>query len=508
VFVQDPATCEFDGMPRSALSTGPVDFKGPAHAMAAQLVANACPKPNPPDDTIPIAALDEAGVQKISALIRARTGHDFSLYKPGTIHRRIERRMSIHRLDRIEDYLRYLERNGAEVDALFGDLLIGVTQFFRDPAVFKQVEKIVVPRLLNPRSPGETVRVWVPGCSTGEEAYSIAILILERLAAEHSNRRIQIFATDIDPAAVARARAGVYPAGIAEHLTPKRLAHYFTAEPGGGYRIHKAVRDLLIFSEQDINRDPPFSQLDFISCRNLLIYLGGELQRKLIPLFHYALKPGGLLLLGPSEGAAEFAELFSPLDRRAKIYQRKGLPARTTATTPLRLAARPVRFDHVAPSGTVPLPPGGKGRPLRELTERLLLQQFAPAGVLVNRDGDILYVHGSTGLFLEPVAGEAEANNVLKMAREGLRRDLSTALRAAARTGRCVRCPNLRVKSHGHSAGVNLSVQPVAAERGKPSDTHAYLIVLESTPLPSAPRTAARSGRGATARRLADLQEE
>ena len=346
VLVQSPASCDFDGMPRSAIATGLVDYQEPADTMADCLLdapPAACP---PEDDSAPVTGVDEATVQKINALVLAHTGHDFSRYKRGTIHRRIGRRMAIHRIERLADYVKYLEHTAAEVDALFNDLLIGVTQFFRDPAVFRQMEKSVIPKLLgSPRPPGEPVRVWVPGCSTGEEAYTIAILLLERLAALKKTHRIQIFATDINPAAIATARAGVYPAAIAKDLTPKRLAHYFTTEPGGKYRIHKNVRNLLIFSEQDVNRDPPFSRLDLISCRNLLIYLGGELQQKLIPLFHYALKPGGVLLLGPSEGAGEYADLFSPLDRRAKIYQRKGSPARAAEKAPRRLTVRPIRVE-------------------------------------------------------------------------------------------------------------------------------------------------------------------
>ena len=346
VLVQSPASCDFDGMARSAIATGLVDYQGPADTMADRLL-DAPPAASPPeDDSAPITGLDEATVQKVNALVLDHTGHDFSLYKRGTIHRRIGGRMAIHRIDRLADYVKYLEHTAEEVDALFNDLLIGVTQFFRDPAVFRQMEKSVIPKLLgSARPPGEPIRVWVPGCSTGEEAYTIAILLLERLAALKKTHRIQIFATDISPAAIATARAGVYPAAIAKDLTPKRLAHYFTAEPGGKYRIHKNVRNLLVFSEQDVNRNPPFSQLDLISCRNLLIYFGGELQQKLIPLFHYALKPGGVLLLGPSEGAGEYADFFSPLDRRANIYQRKGSPARAAEKAPRRLTVRPIRVE-------------------------------------------------------------------------------------------------------------------------------------------------------------------
>ena len=507
VLVQSPASCDFDGMPRSAIATGLVDYQEPADTMADRLLdapPAACP---PEDDSAPVTGVDEATVQKINALVLAHTGHDFSRYKRGTIHRRIGRRMAIHRIERLADYVKYLEHTAAEVDALFNDLLIGVTQFFRDPAVFRQMEKSVIPKLLgSPRPPGEPVRVWVPGCSTGEEAYTIAILLLERLAALKKTHRIQIFATDINPAAIATARAGVYPAAIAKDLTPKRLAHYFTTEPGGKYRIHKNVRNLLIFSEQDVNRDPPFSRLDLISCRNLLIYLGGELQQKLIPLFHHALKPGGVLLLGPSEGAGEYADFFSPLDRRANIYQRKGSPARAAEKAPRRLTVRPIRVEPDLSTGLAAPTPNAADQPLREATERALLQQFAAAGILVDHEGDILYLHGRTGLFLETDDAGAKTNNLLKMARAGLRRGLSTALRAAVRTGKTVRSPNLCVKTSGHLTGVNLSVQPVSLHQTAPSDVVGYLVVLE---LIATPPARLRSGaRGATARRLEALQHQ
>ena len=508
VFAQDPATCEFDGMPRSAIATGLVDFQGPAGAMAAQLGAASPAKALQPDDTTPASGIDPETLRKINALVSARTGHDFSLYKPGTLQRRIRHRMALNRIDRLPDYLRYLEDSAAEVDTLFGDFLIGVTQFFRDPAVFKQVERRVIPKLLPAHAHGKKVRVWVPGCSTGEEAYTLGILLLERLSDLNASVSIQIFATDIDPTAIAKARTGVYPAGIARDVSPQRLARYFTPEPGGSYRIQKAVRDLVIFSEQDINRDPPFSQLDLISCRNLFIYLSGELQQKLMPLFHYALKPDGILLLGSSEGTGEATGLFSPLDRKAKLYRRLAPAVPGGGMSRHRLTLQPIRPHLLARPGSGQPSPGAATLPLRELTERLLLRQFTPAGVLVNREGDILYIHGHTGLFLEPVAGAAETNNVLKMARAGLRRELTTALRTAARTGRTVRCPNLRVKSDGQASSVNLSVQPVALDRNAPSETQGYLVVWETAVPPPAAPTAARPGRGATTRRLAELQEE
>ena len=325
VMVQNTASTEFDGMPRSAIATGLVDYELPPAEMPAQLIAYAAHTFGklPRVTTLPAPKVENA-LKKIFILLRAQTGHDFSLYKPSTIHRRIERRMAVHQIEAIDGYVKFLQQTSAEVEALFRDLLIGVTNFFRDPEAFQVLEDQVIPKLFAGKPAGAVIRVWTAGCSTGEEAYSIAILLVERIEVLKQNYTVQIFATDIDSQAIATARAGLYPASIAADISPERLARFFTAEAGGNaYRIHKNIRDLLVFSEQDVIKDPPFSRLDLITCRNLLIYLGSELQRKLIPLFHYALKPDGWLFLGTSEGIGDFDMLFTVLDRKAKLYQRK-----------------------------------------------------------------------------------------------------------------------------------------------------------------------------------------
>jgi chemotaxis methyl-accepting protein methylase len=295
VMAQAPETTEFDGMPRSAIATGLVDYALAPGEMPARLmtyVAHAFGKlPRMASQAAPLTA---GALNKIFVLLRAQTGHDFSQYKPTTIHRRIERRMAVHQITALDGYVKYLQQTPAEVQALFRDLLIGVTNFFRDPEAFAVLEQAAIPRLFDDKPPGGVVRVWVAGCSTGEEAYSIAILLQERMEMLKTSWTVQVFATDIDSRAIATARVGLYPASIATDLTPERLARFFCAEPGGqSYRIHKSIRDMLVFSEQDVIKDPPFSRLDLISCRNLLIYLDVELQKRLIPLFHYALKPGG-----------------------------------------------------------------------------------------------------------------------------------------------------------------------------------------------------------------------
>jgi two-component system CheB/CheR fusion protein len=487
---QNPESTEYDGMPRSAIATGLVDFVLPPAEMPAQLIAYAAhafgKTPRPVLLAVPET---EDKLKKIFILLRAQTGHDFSKYKQNTIARRIERRMAVQQIKQMDGYVRYLQQNPAEVAALFRDLLIGVTNFFRDPEAFAALEAKVIPRLLADKPAGALIRVWAPGCSTGEEAYSIAILLQERLEALRRNYKVQVFATDIDPQAINQARAGVYPASIAADVPPERLARFFAQDPDGGtYRIQKGIRDILIFSEQDVIQNPPFSKLDLISCRNVLIYMGGELQKKIIPLFHYALNPGGFLFLGTSETVGEFADLFTAMDRKARLYQRK---------EDNYSVHRPALGEFLPPltEDGVVLQPSRKARgesklSLRDLTEQALLRQYAPVGALVLERGEILYLHGRTGLYLEPAPGEA-GMNILKMAREGLRRELTSALRKAAAHKEPVRCPGLRVKTNGEFSTVNLTVRPVAPrcpELGEGAGPDAavapslFLVILEEAP--------------------------
>ncbi len=482
VMVQNPESTEFDGMPRSAIATGLVDYQLLAADMPAQLIAyasHALGRAHQP------AAINtpktENALKKIFILLRSQTGHDCSQYTPSTIHRRIERRMAVHQIDAIDHYVNFLQQTPVEVEALFRDLLIGVTNFFRDTEAFQTLEARIIPKLFENKPAGAVIRIWSTGCSTGEEAYSLAILMQERIEALKQSYSVQVFATDIDSRAIATARTGLYPASIAADLTEERLARFFTPESdGSAYRIHKGIRDMLVFSEQDLIKDPPFSKLDLICCRNLMIYLGSSLQKKLIPLFHYALKPGGMLFLGTSEGIGEFDDLFNTLDRKAKIYQRKE-DFHSTQRTALSRFLPSIALDAALSrnTGRSSLP---VKLPLRELTEQALLQQVAPASVLVNDQGDILYLHGRTGMYLEPAPGEAGINNILKMAREGLRLDLTTALHKAVIGNEVVRCLGLRVKTNGHYTLTNLTIRPVPHGADNITDAALYLVILEDTP--------------------------
>ena len=490
VMVQNPDSTEFDGMPRSAMATGLVDFELPAAEMATQLlvyIAHAFGRhilPSPPQQP-----KVENAMKRIFILLRAQTGHDFSQYKPSTINRRIERRMAVHQVAGVDSYVRYLQQTPVEVEALFRDLLIGVTNFFRDPEAFKVLEEQAIPKLFDGKPAGSVIRAWVAGCSTGEEAYSIAILLQERIDQLKGGYKVQVFATDMDSRAIATARSGLYPAGIAGDISPERLAHFFTAEPdGSAYRIHKSIRDMLIFSEHDVIKDPPFSKLDLVSCRNLLIYMGSDLQKKLISLFHYALAPGGMLFLGTSETVGEFASLFAVVDRKAKLYQRnEDFQSNRRAALDRFLANTP-------PAGKrepAPMLAGGKAaapKPsLRELTEQALLQEVVPVAALVNGPGDILYLHGRTGLYLEPTQGNAGINNILKMAREGLKPELVKALKRAVLAKERVKLANLRVKTNGHFTLVNLTVFPVNSSSGSTLETPLFLVMLEEAQGQAAP---------------------
>lgn len=513
VLAQSPDTAAHDSMPRAAVEARAVDRVLPAHEMPACLTAYAARAHRglaaDGEGARPVAA---DALNAIVAQLRARTGHDFSHYKITTVLRRVQRRMAVHQIDGIEGYAAYLQQSTDEAQALFRDLLIGVTQFFRDAEAFRLLENEVMPALLARRTPGQPLRVWVPGCSSGQEAYSIAMLVLERLNEPASPQVVQVFATDIDSRAIAAARAGLYPAGIAGEMPAERLARHFTAEPDGqGYRVRKQLRDLLIFSEHDLTRDPPFSRLDLISCRNLLIYLDGAMQKRLIPLFHYALKPGGMLLLGSSESIGDFGRLFATVDRGAKVYRRVedllGKP-RAVLSQMVQPAEVPIASSNASePSTMNPAKPT-----LRERTERAILRELPIAAALVNAQGDILYLHGRTGMYLEPAPGEAGISNVLAMAREGLRRELGLALAQASALRGPAALRGLRVKTNGHHTLVNVGISTL--EPAEPAEPPLYLVMFEPASAgealaavvagPAAPAAAAPDGVDARVAALAE----
>ena len=405
-----------------------------------------------------LAADDKAqsALEKVVILLRAQTGHDFSLYKKTTVYRRIERRMGIHQIDKIADYVRYLRENPQEMELLFKELLIGVTSFFRDPAAWEQLKHEVIPALVAGRKPSQTLRAWAAGCSTGEEAYSLAMVFKEALEQLQpaGNYTLQIFATDLDRDAIDKAREGVFPANIAADVSPERLGRFFV-QTERGYQIDKSIREMVIFAPQNVIMDPPFTKLDILICRNLLIYLTPELQKNLLPLFHYSLNPGGCLFLGSAETIGGFTDLFAPLDSKLRLYRRR---ESTLGMEPFEF---PSRFVPPQPSALQPpkalQPPAN----LQTLADQLLLQRYSPAAVLVNEKGDILYISGKTGKYLEPAAGKANWN-IFAMAREGLRYELSGAFNKALRQKDAVFLMGVKVGTNGGTQAVNVTIQPLA----------------------------------------------
>lgn len=454
--VQEPDSAKYMGMPASAIATGLADYVLPPTEMPAKLVAYVSgPYLAGDRDTEPSPAIALEPMQKVFLLLRDRTGHDFSGYKTNTIRRRIERRMNVHQINRPDQYVRYLRDNPHEIDVLFKELLISVTRFFRDPqawdALRGPLEELVLSR---PERSG--LRVWVPGCATGEEVYSIAILISECMEKAKRRLEVQIFGTDLDAVAIETARTGRYPDGIAVDVSPERLKRYF-AHDENAYRVRKQIREMAIFAPQNVIKDPPFTKLDLLCCRNLLIYLDAGLQKKLLPTFHYALRPQGLLFMGPSETVGSFGDLFTPLDKRWKVFRREH-----SAAVPLTLpeiSVHPARRTDAQVKPTEE-EPTMRSVQVSTLIERSLLGRFAPTSVAVNERGDIVYIHGRSGAYLEPAEGQPR-NNILEMAREGLEIELRTALRECFHKDIEVKRHGVRIRGNGQPVYVDLTVTKI-----------------------------------------------
>ena len=459
VFVQTPASAKFDSMPRSVIDAGLADVIAPVEELAGKIAAYLAHGPLVKLHDHPLASKTQSGIEKVCVLLRSQTGHDFSQYKRSTVYRRIERRMGLHQIDSIADYVRLLQESPQETQLLFKELLIGVTSFFRDPAVWECVRKKAIPAILAAHSAGGALRAWVPGCSTGEEAYSLAMIFKEALAEEKpaGDFSLQIFATDLDKDSVDRARQGVYPANIAGDVSAERLRRFFVEEKHG-YQVGKQIREMVLFAPHNLLMDPPFTRLDILSCRNLLIYLAPALQKKLLPLFHYSLNPGGILFLGSAETIGAATDLFAPLDGKTRIFRRLDSALRTepldfpTSVLPARPHGTAALAGQTGAHKTAPN--------LQALAEQLLLQRHVPAAVLTNDTGDILFISGRTGPYLEPAAGKANWN-IYAMAREGLRHELSTAFQKALREKRTVTQTNVKVERNGGMHAVDIAIEPI-----------------------------------------------
>jgi two-component system CheB/CheR fusion protein len=465
--VQDPDSAKYDGMPRSAVATGIVDFILPVEKIPDQLVKYI---------QAPYVALEKRlkatdekfanHSQKIFALIRTTTGHDFSHYKQTTIRRRIERRLAVHQIEKMSSYVEYLQKNEAEINILFKDMLIGVTNFFRDPKAFKSLKEQVLPALLKARQPETAIRVWVVGCSTGEEAYSMSIVFSEAMELLRQHFNIQIFASDIDTEAIERARLGVYPDSIAADVSKDRLKRFFVKEENT-YRVKKQLRETIVFAVQNVIKDPPFSKIDLLSCRNLLIYMDAPLQKKVLPLCHYTLNTEGVLFLGTSESIGEFTDLFAPIDRKWKIFKRKEFFVERA------LDYSTVPFYHGSIAGQVAEKRLSADADIHSLAEKVILEDYAPPGVLVNAKFEIVHFMGKTDRYLETPIGKASFN-ILKMAREGLRFKLSTALHNAVRQKKTTQYDAVRIKHNGEFRIVDLTVRPLTEMK----DAGGFMLVM------------------------------
>jgi len=503
VLVQDPATAKFDSMPQSAIDTGLADYVAPAMELPDKLVSLLTlphsvrlPGVEPVLESKAMSALE-----KIIILLRAQTGQDFSLYKKGTLYRRIERRMGIHQIDRIAHYARFLQENPIETTLLFKELLIGVTNFFRDVAAWENLKEHVLPALVADRPGGSPLRAWVPGCSTGEDAYSLAMVFKE--AMDHVKPKgkytLQIFATDLDKDAIYKARQGVYPANIAADVSPERLKRFFVREESGSFRVSKDIREMVVLAPQNIIMDPPFTKLDILVCRNLLIYLLPELQKKLLPLFHYSLNPGGVLFLGSAETATGFNDFFTTLDRKWRIYRRKD-----STTGAAQMDYLP-SFSPKPPEPPLKAEAAKPAANLQSLMDQLVMQLFSPPAVLASDKGDILYISGRTGKYLEPAAGKANWN-IFAMAKKGLQHELSRAFQKVVRHKGSLTIQGLKVGANGGEQIVDFTVQAIEEPEALQG---MFMVVFQDVATPPVKKPKAQiKGHAWSASDIAELEQE
>jgi two-component system CheB/CheR fusion protein len=509
-FAQDEASAKFGAMPRSAIQSGFVDAALSPKEIARELLRIAehpyiqkAPQ-EPPEPEGEHAELDD--LDRIFLTLKKHTGVDFASYKQSTLHRRVYRRMALHRIEHLRQYANFLRGNQKEIQELFNDLLINVTRFFRDESAFRALQKRFIPALIKQKGHTGELRVWVPGCATGEEVYSLAICILEALGAAASRIRVQIFGTDLSEAAIDRARLGIYSSAIEKDVSPERLRNFFK-KLDSTYQINRAVRDLCTFARQNITADPPFSRLDLISCRNVLIYLGPQLQKRALPIFHYALNPGGYLMLGPSETVGVFSDMFELVDKRAKIYAKKILHGRPG----LELLPH-ARFSDVKtlePARLAPLPEGRDfDSQVQKVADRILLGTYAPSGVVIDEDLNVRQFRGKTAPYLEHTPGPASLN-LLHMAKPSLVPDLRATIHRAMRTGQPARKEHALVKRDAHVAEVNIDVVPFKVPN---SDKKWALVVFaEGEPVErkGALKSKKRKGRKtAAAEQIEQLREE
>jgi two-component system CheB/CheR fusion protein len=467
VMVQDPITANFNGMPESAIGSVKVDIIAEASELPAKLISllQFMPAISP---TIEIDDSHKSNIDKIIILMRAKTGHDFSFYKKNTLFRRIERRMGIHQIDKIDNYVFFLQDNPNELDILFKEFLIGVTNFFRDATVWEFLKEKTLPDLFNELPNGYALRAWITGCSTGEEAYSLAILFKEAYekVKQHKILSFQIFATDIDADAIEIARKGVFSHNISSDVSSERLGQFFNRSDSN-YSIITSIREMIVFAPHNVIKDPPFTKMDFILCRNLLIYMENELQKKLANLFYYSLNPGGILLLGNAENINTEEKLFVEIDNKLKLYKRSENPMTVELMDfPSSLSSEKKRIQ----KNSTPLKTPTN---MQTIAEQILLQRFAPASILINQEGDILNFIGRTGKYLEHASGKTNVN-IYSMAGEGLRNELAGAIRRAKLNYEPVILRNIEVGNDKNTQIINVTFQAIE----KPNELKGTIMIV------------------------------
>jgi two-component system CheB/CheR fusion protein len=500
-FCQDPQSAKYDGMPRSAMAAGCVDFVLPPRGIAAELVRLGRHPYTAGVKTAAGTDEPEPDFGEIFAMLRTETGVDFTFYKHPTIKRRILRRMALNHVGTPHTYVDYIRQNRSEVQSLFRDILINVTGFFREPAAFDFLKSRVLPAILRDRGAGDPIRIWVPGCSSGEEAYSVGICVLEHLSDTCLETGIQIFGTDLNEAVLEKARAGIYPENIASEVSADRLRKYFT-KVNGSFQITRPVRELCVFARQNVTKDPPFSKLDLVVCRNVLIYLAPILQQKLMRLFHYALKPSGHLVLGISETVGAATDLFQPIDQKQKVYARKSVIAPANLGVDLYRDPRDEHPPRVQTEGAL-------AAELQRKIDQLLLARYCPPGVVVDEDLKILQFRGRTAPFLEHPAGEANLN-LLKMSRGVLGMEVRKLVQKARAKNATVHSETLQMGRNRATRPVRISVTPVKIQGAMDAQ---YVVLFEEAEPSEAPakpqgRKHEKAPVPASARRLRDLEQE
>lgn len=513
-FAQDEESAKYDSMPRSAVSAGCVDYVLPPKAIARELARIARHPYLVRDQSPELAPAENTGLNLVFNMLRKATGVDFTHYRQTTILRRIRRRMVVHKMETIDEYVKYLQTNPAETKALYQDMLINVTSFFRNPKVFDALKAQVFPSIMKTRSVEGSLRLWTPGCASGEETYSVVIALLEYLGDKASQTHVQFFGTDISESAISKARSGLYPENIQADVSPERLRRFFT-KVEGGYRISKTIRDMCIFAQHNVLNDPPFSQMDLICCRNLLIYLEPVLQNKVIALFHYAARSGGYLVLGTSEGVGPATNLFSIEDRTHKIFLKKSTGGVRQPVT-FSLSTRGDRHEHGAFRNPAKQPDTSWNYlEAQKEFDRRLLSQYSPATVFINEDLEIIHTRGSVDRYLKLAPGRASLS-ILKMAREGLLLDLRNALAKAKKDNVTVRKQNIQIKNGNEDGAADtvrvLNFEVVAIRMGNLKELYFMIVFEESLAAPRAratrPSKEARESDSAVSRRIAKLEQE